>query len=564
MLYTASLGILFVISFILLQILLLKHRKHVSVYFLLLSVSIILMNLGYWQISLCKTIESAIIINRFIYLGSSFIIYYMIKCIALICRYKIPRVLDFMSLAGAILCFSLIFMIGNNELYYESQRLICENGYAFMEKTYGPLHIIFPMYLLLMTLFGYIIVIYSFTQRKRVSYISSIICLALMTIVIVCYFLERILNLTYPLVPLAYVLSFSGILCLLNKIRFYDIAGFAGNSMREDTQYGFVIFDHAGRFAAADMTARNWFPELNLLNVDYKIKSFSGDFLTCVKSWLDHPDEQSKHHFNCNGLYIEGERFLLKEKGRKPIHCIRLRDDTKQQKYNKLLEDYNNNLSAAVKEKTNRIHAIQSDIIVSMASIVENRDANTGGHIQRSSDVVRIFVHHLMNEIHHPLLSEKMAENIIKAAPLHDFGKIGVADSILNKKGKFEPWEYEEMKKHSEKGAIIVEQILRNSNDNEFKKVAVNVAHYHHEKWDGNGYPCKLKGENIPFEARVMALADVFDALVSKRVYKEQFSYEKAFSIIEESCGTHFDPILCKEFLSCRKELETLYDGYVD
>ena len=160
--------------------------------------------------------------------------------------------------------------------------------------------------------------------------------------------------------------------------------------------------------------------------------------------------------------------------------------------------------------------------------------------------------------------NRETADQIIKAAPLHDFGKIAIPDSILNKPGKYISEEYEIMKLHAQKGAGIVARILKNSDDLQFKNIAANVAHYHHEKWDGTGYPCGLAGEEIPLEARIMALADVFDALVSNRVYKGQFSFDKAFDIIDESCGSHFDPSLCKEFLQCRLRIETLYNNNLD
>lgn len=120
------------------------------------------------------------------------------------------------------------------------------------------------------------------------------------------------------------------------------------------------------------------------------------------------------------------------------------------------------------------------------------------------------------------------------------------------------------MKLHPGKGAVIVERILMNSEDEKFREVAVNVAHYHHERWDGNGYPEKIGNDKIPFEARVMALADVFDALVSKRVYKESFSFDRAFDIIAQAGGEQFDPDLCQEFLQCRSMLEDLYNSYDD
>ena len=150
-----------------------------------------------------------------------------------------------------------------------------------------------------------------------------------------------------------------------------------------------------------------------------------------------------------------------------------------------------------------------------------------------------------------------------KAAPMHDLGKIAIDDKILRKPGKYTEEEYAQMKKHAEEGARIVENILQGVEEYSFVEIAKNVAHYHHEKWNGKGYPEGLSGTDIPVEARIMALADVFDALVSKRCYKEAFSYDKAFAIIKESLGEHFDPELGRIFLECRTDLEALYDGYL-
>ena len=159
-------------------------------------------------------------------------------------------------------------------------------------------------------------------------------------------------------------------------------------------------------------------------------------------------------------------------------------------------------------------------------------------------------------------MKQEFFETIIKAAPMHDLGKIAVDDRILRKQGKFTEDDYKEMKRHSEEGAKIVEKILSNVEDDSFIKIAKNIAHYHHEKWNGQGYPCGLSGTDIPLEARIMALADVFDALVSKRCYKEAYSYDKAFDIIETDLGTHFDPELGRAFIKCRSELEDLYKKY--
>ncbi len=225
--------------------------------------------------------------------------------------------------------------------------------------------------------------------------------------------------------------------------------------------------------------------------------------------------------------------------------------------------DILNEMTESIDEKTQKINEIQNSIIMGMATMVESRDNSTGGHIKRTSDCVRVFAEHLKKLPEYSYLSDSFYDSVIKAAPMHDLGKIAVDDAILRKPGKFTDEEYEIMKSHSAEGARIVENVLSSVDDQEFKQIAINVAHYHHEKWNGQGYPEKIKGADIPLEARIMALVDVFDALVSKRCYKDSFSYDKAFQIMEEDLGSHFDPQLGREFIKCRKELENLYSQYL-
>ncbi|MCR5137632.1 MAG: HD domain-containing protein [Oscillospiraceae bacterium] len=200
-------------------------------------------------------------------------------------------------------------------------------------------------------------------------------------------------------------------------------------------------------------------------------------------------------------------------------------------------------------KRQERIHKKQIEIITKsrdsmlagMASVVENRDNNTGGHIKRTSEVVRILTGYLP-------LEDSFRDDIIKAAPLHDLGKIAIPDSILNKPGRLTDTEFEFIKIHPQKGYEIVCTILAGLDDERLRSVAENIALYHHEKYDGHGYPRGLKGDEIPLEARIMAIADVYDALVSVRCYKKQMSHEEACVIIRESMGTHFDPMLADCF----------------
>ena len=219
-------------------------------------------------------------------------------------------------------------------------------------------------------------------------------------------------------------------------------------------------------------------------------------------------------------------------------------------------------IDARVEEKTQefikKVGSLVDSVVLGLATVVESRDNSTGGHIYRTSECVRVFVEKLKDNPKFEI-TDSFAKNIIKAAPMHDLGKIAVDDAVLRKPGKFTPEEFEIMKKHAEAGAGIVREVLKESDDEEFKQIAENVAHYHHEKWNGAGYPNGLKENDIPFEARIMALADVFDALVSKRVYKEPFSFEESYNIIMKDMGTHFDPGLKEAFDKAYPELVEIY-----
>ncbi len=225
------------------------------------------------------------------------------------------------------------------------------------------------------------------------------------------------------------------------------------------------------------------------------------------------------------------------------------------------LADNFNEMASSLNQKTKKIGVIQDSIIKGMAVMIESRDNSTGGHINRTSDCIRVFGQKLRENEEFGITPD-FYDSLVKAAPMHDLGKIAVDDAVLRKPGRFTDEEYEKMKTHAREGARIVESVLNEVENLEFKKIAINVAHYHHEKWNGTGYPEKISGENIPLEARIMALADVFDALVSKRCYKESMSYDKAFEIIQNDLGTHFDPKLGQLFLDCREDLIKLYDNY--
>ena len=206
---------------------------------------------------------------------------------------------------------------------------------------------------------------------------------------------------------------------------------------------------------------------------------------------------------------------------------------------------------------------MQNHTIESLSNLVENRDADTGEHVRRTRAYVELIAVQLMKNNRYPqVISPRYIRLLKRAAPMHDIGKIVVPDAILKKPGRFTPDEFELMKRHTSEGGRIVHEILDGFEDPEYIQITADIATYHHEKWDGSGYPSKLKGEEIPLCARIMAVADVFDALVSPRVYKSPMTYEEAYTIIESGIGTHFDPIIAQEFLNIKEKTAAVNESF--
>ncbi len=216
------------------------------------------------------------------------------------------------------------------------------------------------------------------------------------------------------------------------------------------------------------------------------------------------------------------------------------------------LQNYQRNLEHMVAEEVAKVTKLQDSLIEGIATLVESRDTDTGTHIGHTRGYVRLLVGELRRRgMYAGTLDQTFAEDVIRASVLHDVGKIKIRDAILCKPGRFTPEEFEEMKQHAAYGGEIIMRTLSEASDSRYLRIAVNIARHHHEKWDGNGYPDRLAGEAIPLEARIMALADVYDALVSERVYKEAYPKEKALAILREGSGTQFDPHLTEVFLDC-------------
>jgi putative two-component system response regulator len=250
-----------------------------------------------------------------------------------------------------------------------------------------------------------------------------------------------------------------------------------------------------------------------------------------------------------------------------PVVMARVQTHLQLKRVRDFLKNQNEFLEAEVARRTKEVVAVQDVTILAMASLAETRDNETGNHIRRTQHYVKTLAEKLRNlpRFSHYLDDDKTIDLLFKSAPLHDIGKVGIPDHILLKPGRLNEEEFEIMKTHTTLGRdAIHEAEQRLGFDLPFLTIAKEVAYSHHEKWNGTGYPEGLSGDDIPVSGRLMAIADVYDALISKRVYKEGMQHEKAVRIIVEGKESHFDPDMVDAFVEIADEFRAIAEQYAD
>jgi putative two-component system response regulator len=217
------------------------------------------------------------------------------------------------------------------------------------------------------------------------------------------------------------------------------------------------------------------------------------------------------------------------------------------------------NIEKIIRERTEQLNHMQNSIVEVLADMVENRDKGTDGHIERTSVFLRILIEAMKKRgVYQEEIGKWDIDKMISSARMHDLGKISITDLIINKPGKLTPEEYQIMKSHAEEGERIIDEIIARTGDGDFLRNAKLFAGYHHERWDGKGYPRGLKGEQIPIHGRIMAVVDVYDALVHDRPYKKAFTPEEAVKIITENSGTHYDPKIIEVFSEVKEQFKAV------
>jgi putative two-component system response regulator len=426
------------------------------------------------------------------------------------------------------------------------------------------MHTFFVISVIGYALVSFAAILYTGMKKKKVSshmlrllYIPQLICL-------ITYLFNKRFGMEIELLYFGYTLALIVFLLISDRLRLYDVEETAASSVIKGTGTGVILIDNDREYLGSNQAAKDFFPSLASQEVDVVLSDER--LKNTVDSWIDGFERNGTTDFSCSLGEGDDKKFyklnISHLRGNVRVHGwqITIVDETENTKYITLISNYNNDLKREVNQKTHHIVEMHDNLILSMATMVESRDNSTGGHIKRTSEGVRLLIDEMKKDKTFDL-SEEFCSDVVKAAPMHDLGKIAVDDAVLRKPGRFTDEEFAIMKTHAAEGAKIVHEILKVTDNESFKKVAENVAHYHHERYDGTGYPEGLSGDDIPLEARIMAIADVYDALVSKRVYKESMSFESADKIIMEGMGKHFDPKLRSCYEAARPHLEAYYSS---
>ena len=560
----AYLIVLCVISVVNLCVLTTCYRKQMLLYFLAVFGAIVVANVGYLLMATASTLEGVLAANKACYFGACFLPLFEFFIAVRLCHFRVPAWGSVALSLLSLVVFILSCTVGFSDIYYVSADYTKLYGVAAYTAVFGPAHMLWNFLLATYMVLNITVILYVARTKRNVSY-KTLVALSLLCLVSIGSFVvSRFFGSDTLVMPAVYVLSEFILLYSCVLVRMYDVSRNVLDALISENDSAFVAFSVSGSYMGCNDIALKFFPELKELRIDQTLPS-EGGIVKVFSSWIDAVNKgnvEDSIHFSFGEAFYKATLKSVKRWNISKIIMFKIEDETNTRRFIKRLGASNTKLENLVKSNVAHIHTIQEQMIVGMARMVERRDVNTGDHIKRTSKTVAIFVDELQKDSSLNF-SKEFYEALVATAPMHDLGKIAIDDHILRKSGKFTDEEFEVMKTHAEKGAAIVENLLTEIETPFFVEIARNVACYHHERWDGSGYPFKLAGEKIPFEARVMAVADVYDALVSKRCYKDQESLDLAYDEILKDMGPKFDPSLKPYFINIRSKVESYYKSEI-
>ena len=531
---------------------------------MLISVCSSVIWLGYFATLTAQNIDLSVFGTKLNYLGSCNV---QIVFLMFFLRYYKMTIKKWMlALLGGfgIVMTLIIVTFDHHTLYYKSYYLDQSGIIPKLVKEYTPLHNAYIAMVLSYGLLSFLIYLFHITKNKNVNKIHSTLLLLIILCPSISYILEKLSGSVLELVPWGLTITNIFLIYLVSRAKISDINILAREYVFDTIDDALVIMDEKFRFKGANPLARQIFPEIESFVLDCNLQKHSKEVWGIINYHMT-TTIADKTFVDCEEKkYQPSLKKVIDVRGLKG-YVLWLKDITAERNSYMLLETYQNNLKNDVNKKTEQLQKMQEQMVYGFAALVENKNMVTGGHIKRTSEYVDAIARELKKEGYFTdVLTDNYMEKLHLVAPLHDIGKVSIPETILDKPTKLSVEEYEIIKTHSKNGAKIIEQTMGKTGDDEYISMAKEVAAYHHEKWNGFGYPEGLSGENIPLHARIMAVADVFDALVSDRPYKNAYPIDIAFRIIEEESGNHFDPIVAGAFLRIRPSIENLHHQLCD
>ena len=558
---TTGYGICVVIAVLATLIMALRNYDHIDSLEWSVVLLLPLLIMAYWLKAQVSAAEASLVLFSFIAMTTSLLLAVMLFSALHGAGFRVTRPVKVLVYGAVALLLFPIWQIFNNR-FGAGIIEVTDTGEGYISRMTGIYNAFehFP-YLLAVIILAVCVAALILSRKRKISRGAILGYLAFVAVWISMYTAETLLQAPVSLLPFLYTLTQFLFAAAYDRVRSHNISNLITDSQHDHAVRSYVAIGLNGRFLGANEKSYDFFPELQDKKADSRFPADSEvgkRFAWIIRTYAENGITTGSFSSGDRTLAYRISGFTVRRGGSVRGYLIDIRDATEEKKNLELLTDYNDRLNREVREKTRDIETIQEKLVLSMADMVENRDSNTGGHVRRTSDIVGILVREIMKDRLFPL-EESLARDIIRTAPMHDLGKISIDPGILNKPARLTPEEFTIMKTHSTISGQMVKILLEGVEEDSLVQTAYLLARHHYDRWDGKGYPDGLVGEMIPVEARIMAVADVYDALVSKRVYKEPMSFEQAARIMCEGMGTQFDPNMRIVFQCCRPELERYY-----
>lgn len=549
--YIGIIGLFFEILYVSRQ-----HGSRLQTILVILLYSLLFNIVGYTLEMEAKTQELAMQSVKMTYIGKPFVVFTMYVFVMEYCGVSIKKSRRNFFYAICVAIAGLVYTNEYHHLFYSSVSYTNDGLFPHLVLKHGIFYNLYSIILLYYFVGMVYVCVRKYRQndseiiRKQVSVLMVMVLFSCGCLVL---FLFNLTN-GYDTTALAYIVAVFLFERLMRKYKLFDTLTLAKEEAVEHMTNGLIVVNVYG-----DMVYSNDEADRVLLY----IRKHGNKGI----EYLEELANNSKYMFVDECSQEDGNKHADSEKC---VYELTMHEIFRNENsYGKILliteitdsYYYTERLQNELKKKTREVISIQRDIIGSFASMIEARDGITGLHIKNTANLVKVLVNVMKNNPKYSgIITDEYAQMTAAAAHLHDIGKIAIPDRILQKEGKLTDEEFAIMKTHPVEGAKILENTIKGLESDAYYQIAHDMVLYHHEKYDGSGYPTGISGENIPLTARIMAVADVYDALRSKRHYKDGFSKEKSMAIMEESKGTHFDADIVTIFLEHIDEMEAVLD----